>query len=236
MTKISSNIVDLFYGDYSKYASNYISLTNALTIYKPVKCPTDYAILLFRAVNAHTSNCLFKKTIYNIGSTRPQINLDNIIAMHALNQPLAMKGLKEFYIHGHSKKPVIMYSGLEDKVHILNFSETETKPWKKIYLGAMFYTVLIPRDSSLLVKTFETYNLPRCTFGNDPFCSFIDTPYFGNPNTYKYQKKQIGFYIILCNPIIFTIQTFDVSKNGRLWFEANNNVTIEWVHLIFIEL
>uniref|UniRef100_A0A914QCF7 Uncharacterized protein n=1 Tax=Panagrolaimus davidi TaxID=227884 RepID=A0A914QCF7_9BILA len=186
---------------------------------------------------AHTSNCLFKKTIYNIGSTRPQIKLDNIIAMHTLpsvtceliflNQPLAMKGLKGFYIHGHSKKPVIMYSGLEDKVHILNFSKTETKPWKKIYLGAMFYTILIPQDSSLLVKTFETYNLPRCTFGNDPFCSFIDTPYFGKPNTYKYQKKQIGFYIILCNPVIFTIQTFDVSKNGRLWFEANNNVTID---------
>uniref|UniRef100_A0A914PGZ1 Uncharacterized protein n=1 Tax=Panagrolaimus davidi TaxID=227884 RepID=A0A914PGZ1_9BILA len=144
-----------------------------------------------------------------------------------LNQPLAMKGLKEFYIHGHSKKPVIMYSGLEDKVHILNFSKTETKPWKKIYLGAMFYTILIPQDSSLLVKTFETYNLPRCTFGNDPFCSFIDTPYFGNPNTYKYEQKQIGFYIILCNPVIFTIQNFDVSKNGRLWFEANNNVTID---------
>uniref|UniRef100_A0A914ZG36 Uncharacterized protein n=1 Tax=Panagrolaimus superbus TaxID=310955 RepID=A0A914ZG36_9BILA len=90
------------------------------------------------------------------------------------------------------------------------------KPWKKIIPGAMFYSLLMPPDSSVLVKTFEVYNLPKCTFGSDPFCSFIDTPYFGNPNTFRYQQKQIGFYIILCNPILFSVNTFDVSDNGRL--------------------
>uniref|UniRef100_A0AC35G1G2 Allorecognition 2 n=1 Tax=Panagrolaimus sp. PS1159 TaxID=55785 RepID=A0AC35G1G2_9BILA len=186
--------IERFFGE-SKDAKAFIPIKSYIYVYR---LAFDYSfneigLLFFRAKKAHTKNCVFKDSIYNVFNAGKNNEIISFLSngngtceIVLLNLPVfdsSERNNNNLHAITHfwttSDKNVTIFRGNANEELFFEFNNATDITLNAMLISSQLYTIILPLNGSIVIQ-LTSNNIINLTY---PYKALWSTPFYGTPTT-----------------------------------------------------